>query len=773
MAEGYGALWFAIPGGGQVLRVDPASGAVSDRIPVSEGPGVVAVGAGTVWAAKVPGDVIARIDPESGTITKRVRLTSGTIAALAFGSGALWVADSAGNGLLEIDPASGSVRRRLPLQVEPTSLVVADRDLWVADYGGAVVAHVARRTGQTLATVHVGNGPSALAVDGDTVWVANALDSTVSKIGARTGSLQTTVPVGSGPTAIAARGDSVWVANQYSSSVSRIDARRAVVVGTDRVGGAPTALQAVGDTVWVGTRPLVEHRGGTLQLLHTRPITLDPALQVDVLPLQSDRLTRSGLVAYNHVGGPSGTQLVPDLAVSLPTPTAGGTIYTFRLRPGIRYSDGRALRASDFRRAIERVLALGSEASGFMGIAGADACVGAGSAGCDLSAGIVTDDDARTVVFRLRAPDPEFLTSLANAAFATPVPAGTPFEEVRLRPIPGTGPYKVVQASEGEVRYVRNPYFHERSHAAQPDGNPDEIVMRFGLSPAQQTREIEAGRADWAVDNIPAALIPGLRARFPNRFHPFAFPTTDFFQFNTTLPPFDDVRVRRAFNFAIDRRKIVRLYGGPDLARPTCQVLPFGLPGYRPYCPYTRRPSRAGSWNGPDVARARRLVATSRTRGARVTVWGWTDHPSITPGVVRYAGAVLRRLGYRVRVHLVPHNHLDAPLEKIQVIAHAWGDTTYGMFATWFRCGGASVHGWFCDRYIDRQLERAQQLKSTRPRAAAAIWAAIDRRLVDKAAWLPMINDLGLDFVSARVRNYQSNPYGGLIADQLWLADAS
>jgi peptide/nickel transport system substrate-binding protein len=461
---------------------------------------------------------------------------------------------------------------------------------------------------------------------------------------------------------------------------------------------------------------------------------------------------------------------VPDLAVSLPTPTAAGTVYTFRLRPGIRYSDGRTVRASDFRRAIERVFAFGSEASPeFAGIVGARACTGAGAAACNLTTGIATDDAARTVVFHLRAADPEFLKSLASAA-ATPVPPGTPFRDVRFRPIPGTGPYKVASAGDREVRYIRNPYFRERSHAAQPDGNPDEIVMRFGLSPEQQTREIAAGRADWAVDNVPRRLLPGLRARFPGRFHRWAVPTTDFLQFNTKLPPFNDVRVRRAFNLAIDRSKIVRLYGGRDLARPTCQVLPPGLPGYRPYCPYTRNPTRSGAWSRPDLARARRLVAASGTHGVPVTVWGWTDDATITPRVVRYMGAVLRRLGYRARVHLVPHDHLDTPVKTIQVIAGAWGDTTYGMFATWFRCGAPNAHGWFCDRRIDRQLERAQKLKSTRPLAAAVIWAGIDRQLADQAAWAPLVNELGLDFVSARVHNYQFHPYWGLIADQLWLA---
>ena len=63
--------------------------------------------------------------------------------------------------------------------------------------------------------------------------------------------------------------------------------------------------------VWVGVRSIVKHRGGTLVLQHTRPISIDPALHVDLLPLVSDGLTRDGLVTYNHVPGPAGIQLVP------------------------------------------------------------------------------------------------------------------------------------------------------------------------------------------------------------------------------------------------------------------------------------------------------------------------------------------------------------------------------------------------------------------------------------------------------------------------------
>jgi YVTN family beta-propeller protein len=771
IVAGHGSLWLADPSAGTVSRVDPRTGAVVDRIPVGATPGALAVGGGSVWAASVPGDRVTRIDPKTGTISQTIPLGGARAGALAFAAGRLWIADIIGNSLIELDPDSGTLQRRLPLDFRPTVLAFGEAVIWAADYDAGSVAELDLRTGQTLATVHVGNGPSALTVEHDAVWVTNTLDSTVSRVDPVSGSVVATIPVGSGPTAVTVDGGSVWVANESSTTISRIDPKQDAVVQTTALGGGPTTLAAADGRIWVGVRPLVQHRGGTLVLLHRRSLAIDPALNVDLLPLVSDGLTRDGLVAYNHMPGPAGIGLVPDLAISVPVPTDQGTTYTFRLRPRVRYSDGRPLRAADFRRAIERLFRLESHGRAlFDGIRGADRC---NSAHCDLSRGIVTDEGARTVTFHLRAPDPDFMNNLAEHGLATAVPAGTPFHDTRFDPIPGTGPYKIANASEREIRYVRNPFFREWSHAAQPDGNPSEIIMRFGLAPEQEVRAIQEGRADWMADNLPARLLPILRTRFASQLHSFSIPTTDFFQLNTALPPFDDARARRALNFAIDRRAIVRIYGGGDLASPTCQILPPGVTGYRRYCPYTRDPSPAGTWTAPDLARARRLVGASGTRGTPVTVWGWTDDPTISPRVVRYTAAVLRQLGYPARMRLVPHSFLARPrptvLRKIQLIPAGWGDTPYGFFTTWFSCAGANDHGWFCDRRIDREILRAQSLKAAAPRAAASLWARIDHELVDRAVWVPLIDERGIDFVSARVGNYQLNSYGGLIADQLWL----
>jgi peptide/nickel transport system substrate-binding protein len=754
-----GSLWVASPGAGVVTRVADSTHTIVDSIPVGGSPALLAAGGGSIWVASALGASVARVDPRNGAVSQTVSLGSARVAALTFGGGVLWVADAAGDSLLAVDPVAGKVVRTLQLSVHPNALAFGDGTMWIADYGGASVAEVDLRTGQTVAQIHVGGGPAALAVGLGGVWVANSLDSTISRIDPLDGSVAATIPVGSGPSALLLGDGLVWVANQYAATVSRVDPARNAVVGTSSVGGGPAALAADAGNAWVAVRALVQHRGGTLTLAHTRVLDIDPAINVDLLPLQSDGLTRDGLVTYNHVPGPAGTHLIPDLAINLPAPTDGGTSYTFRLRAGIRYSDGRLLRASDFRLALERVLRLRSqESAAFDDLLGADAC---SHAACDLSRGVVPDDRARTVTFHLRSPDPEFLNSLATPQ-STAVPSGTPFHDVGFRPIPGTGPYEIARAGPHEIRWIRNPFFHEWSHAAQPDGDPDQIVMRFGLSPTQEVRAIEKGTVDWSADFVPSRLVASLKSGFASQVHALTIPTTDFVQFNTMRAPFNDIRVRRAFNLAVDRREVARLYGGSDLATPTCQILPPGLPGYRPYCPYAH-----------DLARARTLVSASGTQGQQVTVWSWTDDPTISPGVARYYASVLRELGYRAGVRLVSHAYLADPppqvFREIQLITSSWGDTPSGFFATWFSCSGTNVHGYFCDHRVDREIARAQALEETQPRAANALWARLDHELVDRAVSAPVVNDHGLDFVSARVHDYEFHPYWGLIADRLWL----
>lgn len=767
------SLWVADPNSQALTRVDLEADSVVDRIPVSS-PGALTAGAGAVWAASVPGDSIARIDPATGIVTQTIRLGAARAAALATRGRSLWVADSAGNSLVEIATDSGEAVRAVPLDITPRALVVDDAAIWVADYDSGTVAQVDARTGRELATVRVGNGPVALGAGLEALWVVNGLDSTVSRIDPRTSTVTSTISVASGPSALAVAGPSVWVASEYAQLVSRIDPTTDTVVETRPLGGAPTALAISGDQVWAGVRPLTAHRGGTLKLLATRPISIDPALHGDLLPPVSDGLTRDGLVTFAQTAGVSGTRLVPDLAIAIPAPTNAGRTYTFRLRPNIVYSDGRPVLAADFRRELERVFNLHSYGTSlFTSIVGADTCLESHSP-CNLSRGIVSDERTGTITFHLRSADPSFLTNLTVAGLATPVPEGTPLQASPSEAIPGTGPYMVASASDEQIRYVRNPRFREWSHAAKPDGSPDEIVMRFDDHAGEIVRAIEDGRADWITEAVPAALLPDLSRRLAPQVHSNSTPITLFYWLGTTLPPFDDVRVRRALNVALDRGAIVRIKGGPSAATATCQVLPPGVRGYRPYCPYTRRLRADGRWSAPDLERARRLVAESGTAGASVAVWGPTDDPSIPSDVARVVASALRQLGYRPRLCLVPSDYSQIPpgcdRQSIQLAWAGWGDPfAFGFFGQWIACHGAQNTTGFCDRRLDREMRRALTVEATDPRKAAVLWHRIDRAVTDRAVWLPLVNPRIIDFVSARVRNYQYHPYWGFLASQAWL----
>ena len=484
------------------------------------------------------------------------------------------------------------------------------------------------------------------------------------------------------------------------------------------------------------------------------------------------RLAYDTLVTFQAASGPAGLRLVPDLALAVPAPSRGGTTYVFRLRPGIRYSDGRPLRSGDFRRAIERLFRADSPgASRFDSLVGADECVRR-IAPCDLSRGIVTNDSAGTVTFHLRAPDPDFLYKLTVVGFSAPVPPGTPDRDTGSRPVPGTGPYRIERSNWRELRLVRNPFFREWSHAAQPDGNPAVIVWRFESSQARAVRAVERGQADWASALLPPARLRELRLRHPVQLRRNPSFVVEFIPLNTRRPPFDDIRARQALNYAIDRARIARMYGSA-VATPVCQPLPRGFPGYRRYCPYTIDPRPDGRWKAPDLARARRLVAASGTQGMRIDVWGVTDLAYVPRRLPRYVAAVLRSLGYRTRLHLVPYNSLDTPEKRRGFQLTVDGDwvpdypAPSSFLPPFFSCdGGNNRKQYVCDHELDSRMRRASAIELEDSARAAALWADVDRELVDRAYWVPTVNVGVADLVSARVQNYQYHPVWGFMAAQ-------
>ena len=391
LASGFGSLWVADPNGGQILRINRRNGSVTDRIAVPGQPSSLAVGASAVWVASAVGGFVTRIDPATDRPTRVRRLGGANSSALLFVDHALWVADQADHSLVEMDPRTGSILHTITLDLAPTGLTAGRGQIWAAGYTAGAVDQVDLVSHQVVARLPVGQGPSAIVAGGGSIWVANGLDGTLTRIDSTTGQVVSQAPVVSGPSALAVTGNSVWVASEYSGEVVQVDARTGVKRSVVRCGGRPITLAADGTRVWVGGAPATSlHRGGTLTLSGTTPPnSLDPAFELSGSwePTQLTRLVHDTLVTFANAPGATGLRLVPDLAVALPQPTDRGRTYVFRIRPGIRYSTGRVVRASDFRRAFLRLFRAHSPGTGFYtSIVGAGACQ-AGRAPCALSGG--------------------------------------------------------------------------------------------------------------------------------------------------------------------------------------------------------------------------------------------------------------------------------------------------------------------------------------------------------------------------------------------------
>ena len=764
MIAAAGALWVVAPDDQLVLRLDAETGHVDDRIAVDGQPGGLVAGDGAIWVTSTLGGSIERIDPGTDRITQRVRVGSANPGAIAYRAGEVWVADTSSRELVVIDAKSGATKATHTLELRPTALVAFGAAIWIAAHDEGVIAQVDPASGRTLQTVRVGNGPTAIAVADRDLWVANGLDSTVSRVDPRTGAVVATIAVGSGPAALTTAPGSLWVASQYSGTIARIDTATNRVARTIAVGGQPSSMAVTGGQVWTATQASASaHRGGTLTLLSTEQLsTIDPSRQYFIDAAQYGRLAYDALVSFQVAPGPAGLRLVPDLAVALPSPSRGGTAYTFRLRRGIRYSDGRAVRAGDFRRGIERLFRIGSSGAAYFGeIVGADRCRRR-PRHCGLREGIVTDDRTGTVAFRLRSPDPYFLFKLTVMSYSAPIPPGVPDHDAGHVPVPGTGPYRVASWTDRELRLVRNPRFREWSHAAQPAGNPDVIAWRVVDSLDAAARAVEKGEGDWIYGILSPDRVASIRLAHPGQVHSNPSLIFDFIPLNTHVRPFDDVRVRRAFNYAIDRERIARMYG-PGVASPLCQALLPGMPGRRPYCPYPH-----------DLARARALVAASGTRGQRIDVWGTTNGVGVPRELATYVTSVLRSLRYRARLHRMPSTHFTASFRRgIQLSVDGDWLADYpapsAYVPQFFGCDGGLTNGYVCDRRLDRAMARATSLQLRDQERAARAWASVDRMITDQALWVPTATVSTAEFVSARVRNYQFHPVWNFIADQAWL----
>ena len=258
------------------------------------------------------------------------------------------------------------------------------------------------------------------------------------------------------------------------------------------------------------------HRGGTMKLIaKTAGGTLDPQVNYTLQYWNLYMATYDGLLAFTKAGGAAAFNVVPDIAEKMPTLTNGGKTWTFKIRKGVKFSNGKEVTTDDVVASLRRIFKVKSPTSGgfYAGIVGADACLKK-AATCTLKGGVSSNPSARTVTINLKAPDPEFKYKLA-VPHASIVPADSPAKDAGTKPIPGTGAYYFASYNPNKQLVLkRNPHFKEWSRLAQPDGYPDQITMSFGLTAEAQVTAVENGQADWMFDFPPADRLSEIGTKY-------------------------------------------------------------------------------------------------------------------------------------------------------------------------------------------------------------------------------------------------------------------
>jgi peptide/nickel transport system substrate-binding protein len=450
------------------------------------------------------------------------------------------------------------------------------------------------------------------------------------------------------------------------------------------------------------------------------------------------------LLGYKHANGPDGATLVPYLAQDMPTVTNGGKTYEFTLRKGIKYSDGTDVKASDFKATIERDFKVDSPGVGFFGnIVGADE-YGKTKKG-DIS-GIQTDDATGKITINLNAPQGDFEYILATT-FAAPVPPNTPAKDQSTTPAPSTGPYMIKSYKPNkQAIVVRNPNFDASKFDGNvPAGNPDKMTIDIIGDDSVALQRVISGQDDYDFHQIPPDRLSSVQQKYADQIKVYTPANTYYFFMNVRVPPFDNLKVRQAVNYAINREALIRIYGG--LGQPTEQVLPPTYPQYKKISIYPY-----------DLAKAKQLVEQSGDKGMEVTVWNH-DRGS-DPKATAYLTDVLNKIGFKAK-------------EKIVNSAVYW--TTVGNqatkaqigFADWFQdyphpldwfdvlLNGNRItqthnnnYANFDDSAVNAKIEALKKEPSLNSKVNDQ-WAQVDKMVAEQAPWAAFMNRQFTDFFNS------------------------
>ncbi|MEV7887659.1 ABC transporter substrate-binding protein [Streptomyces sp. NPDC002817] len=524
-----------------------------------------------------------------------------------------------------------------------------------------------------------------------------------------------------------------------------------------------------------------QHQGGTLKLVaHAAAGTLDPQVNYTLQYWQLYQSMYDGLLAFKKVGGQQSFTVVPDLATSMPKVTNNGRTYTFTLRKGISFSNGKAVTTDDVVASFRRIFKVSSPTAGtfYNGIVGADACL-VKPASCTLDKGVVGDPKSNTVTINLTAADPEFAYKLA-VPHAVVVPKDSPTKDSGTKPLPTTGPYMAASYDPNRaLKLVRNPHFTEWSREAEPQGYPDVIDYTFGQTVESEVTAVQNGQADWMYDPPPADRLNEIGTKYASQAR--VNPLTAFWYatLNVNMAPFNNKLARQAINYAVDRSAIVRLYGGTNLASPACTILPPGFPGHVDSCDYTK--GGGTTWKAADLAKAKALVKKSGTAGQEVGIVVQDD--DVNKSIGQYLQSLLTQLGYKATLKPLSANiqftYIQNTKNKVQLALTSWyqdypaaSDFLNVLLscASYHPGSDSSINiSGFCDKGIDAKMRTALKAAQSDPRGADKQWGAIDQAIMAESPVVPLINPKIVDFTSTRVGNYQFSKQFYMLVGQLWV----
>ena len=477
------------------------------------------------------------------------------------------------------------------------------------------------------------------------------------------------------------------------------------------------------------TNALVPKRGGTLRLALPADVSsLDPARAFDAVSELFLMIQFQGLVEYDN-----GVKLLPCLAKDWNISTDRRT-YTFHLRPGIRFSNGREVVAADFVYSLERNLDPQTAApteSYFEEIAGAKDF----RAGKNLHVSGLRAPSPDTLVIELEAPDPSFLYVLTlPGALVVPREAIAQFGSTFTEHPVGTGAYRLTEWRRGiKMRFERNPYY------AHPDRQYlDAIEVLVGGDTTLHLMMFERGDLDiadcTASPGIPVADF--IRIEHTPRWHSLIermeAGVMDYLVLNTEMKPFDDVRVRQAMNYAIDKDKLVRLLHG--MAAPAKGILPSTMPGFNPNL-------RGYSF---DPAKARQLLAASgHTNGFSFKLWCWNgSHDMVSASAIAYD---LAQVGIQAQINPVAFSTLVDSMERrgvVQCSVSAWSqdypdpsDFLDVMFnGTRITDEGCQNNAFFNNPKVNQLLAEAATCPD--PEQRLWIYQSVEQTVVDDAPYV-------------------------------------